>query len=231
MEVELYVGIRSGACHLFQLRQSALYDIHLIGVYGIEYLLKQLLCQELRSLSAFHGKSATAYQIYHLHCSLGRNIELCGHNVQFGQFPLFKHPVGQALLHCLKEQVLVFLLYLRLRLLGFIDSAIINRVAIVNRTSVVNSGIAGILNVVHIMRITYMQPSADGIGITEIQAYTTRSRFLKQLCSAFWTELAVVFLFTVRTIHILCIIRYNYFVLKTLVTAPFVVTSTMDFWV
>ena len=101
--------------------------------------------------------------------------------------------------------------------------------AIVNRTSVINSGIAGILNVVHIMRITYMQPSADGIGITEIQAYTTRSRFLKQLRSTFWTELAVVFLFTVRTIHILCIIRYNYFVLKTLVTAPFVVTSTMDF--
>ena len=84
--------------------------------------------------------------------------------------------------------------------------------------------------VVYSMRITHMKPTADGISIAEVEAHTTRSRLFYQLRSAFWAELAVVFLFTIRTIHILCIIRYNYFVLKTLVTAPFVVTSTMDFW-
>ena len=75
-----------------------------------------------------------------------------------------------------------------------------------------------------------MKPSTDGIGIAKVETYTTHSGLLYQLRSTFWAELAVVFLFTIWAIHIIIyIIRYNYFVLKTLETVPLVVTSTMDF--
>ena len=61
------------------------------------------------------------------------------------------------------------MLYFYLRLLGFIDNAIVDRVAIVNGASVVDGGIACVLNVVHVMRVCHVHSPANGCGITKVE--------------------------------------------------------------